>query len=252
MSRRPLHEGEQRAREARARFGLGETTPITELLQVIEEEAGIPVFIDHFDSEQVAGVILRHGDGAAFIGINADQGVVRQRFTLAHEFGHFFMDHAPRVDLVDDVFGRTKDPQEVAANYFAAEFLAPRAGVVAWVERNVATDAIGVEDIWAMAFHFGVSFPTTCYRLEAAGQITTPGRKVLLAEIAERGNEWRQRGLEFNDSLAALKREGAYPRVPRQTVAYATEARESGLIEADEFDTIVGKRQEIVFDDWLS
>ena len=50
----------------------------------------------------------------------------RQRFTIAHELGHHFLQHGPRFrDTSATLAGGSYDPIEVAANRFAAELLMP-------------------------------------------------------------------------------------------------------------------------------
>lgn len=51
-----------------------------------------------------------------------DDPVVRQRFSVAHELGHYLMKHS----IGRDIFNiNSKDPREIEANVFAAEFLIP-------------------------------------------------------------------------------------------------------------------------------
>jgi Zn-dependent peptidase ImmA (M78 family) len=72
-------------------------------------------------------------NGEKVIGVNAREGRLRQRFTIAHELGHIFLD--PRDDLNVDknfalkyrngVSSQGVDLKEMEANYFAAELLMP-------------------------------------------------------------------------------------------------------------------------------
>lgn len=74
-------------------------------------------------------------DGEKVIGVNANDGHLRQRFTIAHELGHIHLN--PRDDLsVDRNFAlqyrnglssQGTDLKEIEANYFAAELLMPEA-----------------------------------------------------------------------------------------------------------------------------
>jgi Zn-dependent peptidase ImmA (M78 family) len=64
--------------------------------------------------------------GTPTIQYNRADALVRRRFTVAHELGHFVLGHddAPRDD--PDHFGASiSDPIERAANQFAAELLMP-------------------------------------------------------------------------------------------------------------------------------
>ena len=152
-----LHSGERAAREARRRLGLPPTGPVNDLLKVCEHDVDVPVLIESFNTEAVAGVLLRsraHGD---FIAINADLHAVRQRFTLAHELGHLHLGHEGRIDLSKDLNGPTREPQEIEANYFSAEFLAPRNALREWLEDRGLIRSVGEPpDIARLALSFGI------------------------------------------------------------------------------------------------
>jgi Zn-dependent peptidase ImmA (M78 family) len=84
--------------------------------------------------EDVSGALVVK-DGAAFIAVNDAHHENRQRFTIAHEIGHFQLHNAgEQVHFDEDfrVYGRNKnsslatDPQEIEANRFAAELLMPQ------------------------------------------------------------------------------------------------------------------------------
>lgn len=85
------------------------------------------------DLEDVSGLLLRDGD-AAVIGVNSTQSKVRQRFTIAHEFGHFMLhegirdhvDHGYRVNFRDRESALARDVEEIEANFFAASLLMPK------------------------------------------------------------------------------------------------------------------------------
>lgn len=66
------------------------------------------------------------GSAGPEIHVNRDEPAVRQRFTLAHEIGHFVLGHqnSPR-DLPQNFGSAVADPRERAANQFAAELLMP-------------------------------------------------------------------------------------------------------------------------------
>lgn len=255
MSASSLHSGEKAARVARRALGLDVTQAIRDLLDVAEETFDVPVLIDHFEDDKIAGVVLRRGDGDAFIAVNADHGAVRQRFTLAHELGHLHMGHQPRVDMSSDVFGRGRNQQEVEANYFAAEFLAPRPAVIAWLEERELVDrADEPSTVVQLALQFGIAFPTASYRLERAGAISTRAKQRLVDELRTTGSELARlhAAHRLMDTIETLWRRGEYPRLPRQTVSYAEQARAAGLLDDEQYDAIVTTPPEIDFADWLA
>lgn len=63
---------------------------------------------------------------APVIRYNRTDSLVRQRFALAHELGHFFLRHGDRARDDPSMFAESvRDPVERAANQFAAELLMP-------------------------------------------------------------------------------------------------------------------------------
>ena len=79
-------------------------------------------------SSDFSGILIRK-DGAALIGINSTDTPRRQRFTIAHEIGHFFL-HPTKEVLVDyrrtSNKGAHRTPKEREADIFAASLLMPR------------------------------------------------------------------------------------------------------------------------------
>lgn len=85
------------------------------------------------DLGDVSGVLVRHGD-SAIIGTNSTQGAQRQRFTIAHELGHFLLhegitnhvDRTYRVNYRSAESSQATNVEEIEANYFAASILMPK------------------------------------------------------------------------------------------------------------------------------
>lgn len=86
---------------------------------------GIRLNIKPMDNE-VSGY-LEEEDGAWTIAINSLHHPKRQRFTIAHELGHYFLHRNLRHAFVDKVLFRNgnSNPIEVQANKFAGELLMP-------------------------------------------------------------------------------------------------------------------------------
>jgi Zn-dependent peptidase ImmA (M78 family) len=159
MPGRDTNVGAKRARETRSALGLGACEPI-DILAVAEERARLGVVVASLPDE-IAGGCFRAGERAV-LWVNGDQPLVRQRFTLAHELGHVRLAHEAgmNVDKVSVLAGETRDAREVQANAFAAELLAPRAGVEALVDGEP-----GLEAVVAVAARFGISTLAALYRL---------------------------------------------------------------------------------------
>jgi Zn-dependent peptidase ImmA (M78 family) len=201
--------GAKRAREARERLGLDAASPVGCVLSLVERAAGLPVAVATLP-EDVAGALYRNPRGS-IVWVNAQQPVERRRFTIAHELGHECCGHsgARKVDTAAILSGATRDPQEVQANAFAAQFLAPRDGVGAMVDGTPS-----LEDVVRIAAHFGVSTLVALYRLSTL-ELASPARiRALRREIDEGlANEVWERldPVRVQDALSALAGD---PRLP--------------------------------------
>lgn len=92
--------------------------------------AGLDVIPYDFPDE-ISGVLVYSG-GIKAIGVNKTHAVVRQRFSIAHELGHFMLRHDDDffLDFSDPAIYQPGEEQadnnaEVEANEFAAELLMP-------------------------------------------------------------------------------------------------------------------------------
>lgn len=97
----------------------------------------------------------------AVIGVNEMHHPLRQRFTIAHELGHFLLGHGlgeeHQEETIDDVFDKPR-PIEREANRFASALLMPEEMVRKHVKKN------GME-IDLLAKTFGVSKQAATIRL---------------------------------------------------------------------------------------
>ncbi len=129
------------------------------------------------DSHDVSGFYLKDGD-RRIIGVNSNHPPVRQRFTMAHELGHallhpqegLHLDQAFMLRFRDEASSTGVDPDEVAANRFAAELLMPLDEVLARVTKepfDINDDAA----VKAMAKVFGVSSQAMTIRLTSLGAV---------------------------------------------------------------------------------
>ena len=90
---------------------------------------------------------------AEILWVNGNQYAPRQRFTLAHEFGHAWIGHDGRLeaDTVETLSGRTCNPLEVQANAFAAEFLVPKGGLDRFESEPTLEDVVALAATTASA-----------------------------------------------------------------------------------------------------
>ncbi|WP_320174207.1 ImmA/IrrE family metallo-endopeptidase [Maridesulfovibrio sp.] len=102
-------------------------------------------------------------NGAPVIKYNATEAPVRQRFTVAHELGHYVLHHGPRHrDEAQNFSINNYDLYEVAANNFAAELLMPAEAVRYLIEQGVTT-------LKGLADSFNVSTVAMNIRLKKIG-----------------------------------------------------------------------------------
>jgi Zn-dependent peptidase ImmA (M78 family) len=177
------NRGAKRAREARAALGLDSAAPIDDLVPVVEDLGRVHVVLLALP-DGVAGAYAARED-CPMIFVNGRQAIARQRFTLAHEFGHHRLRHATVVDRVTTIGGFQHDPVEVEANAFAAEFLMSKPAIRDWGRRETL-GAVTLEDVVRLAYAYGVSAQAARYALETAGVLTEERRCAALdREIAE-------------------------------------------------------------------
>ena len=91
-------------------------------------------FIELNDPEDIDGAILEIDGKPKMAVLNTTKSIARQRFTLAHELGHIFLNHTKR-DIYDAEMSRegedqissksNKPPKETEADIFASELLIP-------------------------------------------------------------------------------------------------------------------------------
>lgn len=136
----------------------------------IARDLGIDVVELELESN-IAGAIYGTPGEDPTILLNATDSPNRQRFTCAHELGHYVM-HAEEPDAVDYVDYRNalsvtgENSEEVFANAFAAALLMPAKEV-----RRLTKDHYTHSQL---ALYFGVSYDALSFRLENLG-LTNPG-----------------------------------------------------------------------------
>ncbi|MDX6690174.1 MAG: hypothetical protein QOG15_1631 [Solirubrobacteraceae bacterium] len=123
---------------------------------------GIEVFVGVLD-EGVSGMLVKRPGLDPVIYLNRLESQNRQRFTCAHEIGHY-VKRASRddesfeyVDARGPSASQGSDPDEIYANGFAAALLMPREAVDRLVKQGVT--------VGEMAYRFGVSLEAMNYRL---------------------------------------------------------------------------------------
>ncbi|HVE68784.1 MAG TPA: ImmA/IrrE family metallo-endopeptidase [Solirubrobacteraceae bacterium] len=135
----------------------------------IARELGLQVYTDRSLAADVSGMLVkRAGYDDPEILLNAGDSRNRQRFTCAHELGHYTKrtqtgDEGPweYVDRRDTLSTQGKNADEIYANQFAAALLMPA--------ETVRRRAQGSVVATALAFEFGVSADAMTFRLKNLG-----------------------------------------------------------------------------------
>lgn len=117
----------------------------------------VGVSIEGYSGLEFSGFFNRDNNAIIY---NTDEPIVRRRFTVAHELGHFALGHsdAPR-DKPSNFSASSSSPIEGAANRFAAELLMPAEAV------KTVVRAGSMKSVDEMAQAFGVSKLAMTYRL---------------------------------------------------------------------------------------
>lgn len=132
-------------------------------------------------SSDISGFIFRRGRGAV-IGVNSSNARVRQRFTIAHELGHYLfhtkgyekvhVDRQFEVKFRDGLSSQGIDTDEREANLFAAELLMPQP----FIARDIAAlDGLDIVDgnlLKNLARRYQVSAQAMLFRLANLGYVS--------------------------------------------------------------------------------
>lgn len=172
---------EKQARALLSRYRLDQKLPID--VEALATALGITVKHEPFD-EDLSGVLVKESSHT-FIGVNSSHAITRQRFTIAHELGHYVLRHKGEV-FVDKTLrhqaaiirrdGKSslgQDSYEIQANQFAAELLMPRDLLVARVSKRLGKKSnLSSDDLVSeLARAFLVSTQAMEYRLTNLGSL---------------------------------------------------------------------------------
>jgi Zn-dependent peptidase ImmA (M78 family) len=113
-------------------------------VDALVERLGIQVVYEPFEGE-LSGILYQEGD-RAIIAVNARNHRVRQRFTIAHECGHYvlhqrerdlFVDKPIQVQFRNERSSLAVSREEITANRFAAALLMPHQWVIEEANRRL-------------------------------------------------------------------------------------------------------------------
>jgi len=135
----------------------------------VYQDMDIPVVFRPLDNLWGGAVSIQNENGVL---IHSKLPRHLQRFTLAHELGHILLDHENKLDdkssLSQRNAAREDSPtEEVSANRFASELLAPRelirenAERLGWKKDQLKQSI----NIYQLSLRLGISFEATCWAL---------------------------------------------------------------------------------------
>lgn len=142
--------------------------PVEKIAKTLGLEVRYEPFIEK--TEDVSGMLYRD-QNTGIVGVNSLHQSNRQRFTLAHEIGHYLLHKTNKV-FVDQTFGlhlrdstssQAIDRQEIEANHFAAELLMPEAMIVHALKDQSPDDIEKLPE--KLASRFDVSVQAMAFRL---------------------------------------------------------------------------------------
>jgi Zn-dependent peptidase ImmA (M78 family)/predicted secreted protein len=168
--RRAAIEGTNAATKQVIRLGIEPDSPV-DIFGVIESSR---IWLLFEKLENLFGFFQREDDIAG-IALHSGHPLSLQRFTAAHEYGHYVLGHAFSQDGGAEVYGAGDLPvQEVQAQAFAAEFLMPLALINRALERLSLPETpkeIGPADAYQLSLEIGASYRATVARLNELNKI---------------------------------------------------------------------------------
>lgn len=137
--------------------------------EILDLDSAVSMFddikVEYVPMDQTQSGELFCENGIWVIRINQKHNKKRQRFTLAHELGHYILHKEKNAGFKDAVFFRNEilDSMEYSANEFASNLLMPESSVKKYI------DIEGIRNIGQLAEVFGVSAAAMKYRILSLG-----------------------------------------------------------------------------------
>lgn len=204
----------------RSRLGLGDS-PIGDLPSLLETEVGLRIFAIPMQDGRTAGMFLATTDLGGCIAVNARHPAERQRWSLAHEYGHFLTNrYQPEISMLRS--GRLTRGERFA-DAFARMFLMPASSLSRrfLALKRAKSGPITPADVLDFAHLYGVSAEAMTLRLEELA-LLRPGTWDLL----------RQKGLkpEAARELLDLPKPEPMRALPYRYETLATRAFNDALL----------------------
>ena len=137
-----IGHGKRCAAELRRHLGLNDNEVVRDVFGSMRS-MGFKVFRRRLENSSISGLFMRHPEAGPCVLVNLAEGMARQRFSAAHEWGHGLMDDKP---IVLSTIGEWNSETlvELRANSFASDFLMPPALISSvgsqWSNPRVVSD----------------------------------------------------------------------------------------------------------------
>jgi Predicted Zn peptidase len=131
---------------------------------MLASKLGIKVYLVEFTDQSLSGGLRKNAEGTFEIYVNKNDGADRQRFTVAHELGHYILHtsgEAGFFEIVDLHRDGKVNVEEMEANEFAGSLLMPKDKVEELINQNW--------DLHDLAKYFGVSLSAIGYKISLLG-----------------------------------------------------------------------------------
>lgn len=134
----------------------------------IAKQLDLKIYEAIFDRDDVSGMIEARNKKIYIAKQDSEQ---RQRFSIAHEIGHYVLHHSGNIDYEqyehkhisfrDNAASLGFDIREIEANFFAANLLMPESRI-----KELFTEGFSLQEL---AYYMNVSKAAMTYRLEYLG-----------------------------------------------------------------------------------
>lgn len=172
----------RRAFEARNRLSISRNDP----LNVFDACHRIGIEVRFLDAKSLEGMYCRAPRLSIFLPSSKHRPRGRIAFSCAHELGHHELGHGTHADeYVADSHNRSRrEPEELAADVFAAHFLMPRQAVLRAARlRDWDLTTLQPKQALTLAGFFGVGYESLLWQLSNGLQLLPPEQFSALSKV---------------------------------------------------------------------
>ncbi|PZT75704.1 MULTISPECIES: helix-turn-helix domain-containing protein [unclassified Streptomyces] len=225
------------AAQVRVALRLG-CAPIADVDELIEQLTGVDTAVLRLPKGAEGFTATDPVRETTLIAVRACDVPERQRFSFAHELGHWLWNDGAQVHELND--GRT--PGERRCDAFARHLLAPDEGIRSWLAAEGFAEGDRVEERSAalLARHFRVSFPVILIQLEEMGIITTARKDELWGPTGEQLAHRYGWGPAYEQEKEAAQA----VRAPRRILERAVDAYRQDLLGVRALAMLEGRKPE--------